>query len=217
MPKIIQLDRHVADLIAAGEVVERPASAVKELVENSIDAGAKNITIELQNGGMTFLRITDDGCGMDPVDARTAFLRHATSKIRRQEDLACIGTLGFRGEALAAISSVSKIDLLTRAQGAEAGELEIGYWVGKPFWGRGIAPEAVEALLAHCFTELGAERVWCAYFDGNEKSRRCQEKCGFRFHHTERDVHWAATDEIKTEHYSILTRAEWLARQKPED
>ena len=101
MPKIIQLDRHVADLIAAGEVVERPASAVKELVENSIDAGAKNITIELQNGGMTFLRITDDGCGMDPVDARTAFLRHATSKIRRQEDLACIGTLGFRGEALA--------------------------------------------------------------------------------------------------------------------
>ena len=97
MPKIIQLDRHVADLIAAGEVVERPASAVKELVENSIDADAKNITIELQNGGMTFLRITDDGCGMDPVDARTAFLRHATSKIRRQEDLACIGTLGFRG------------------------------------------------------------------------------------------------------------------------
>ena len=121
MPKIIQLDRHVADLIAAGEVVERPASAVKELAENSIDAGAKNITIELQNGGMTFLRITDDGCGMDPVDARTAFLRHATSKIRKKEDLACIGTLGFRGEALAAISSVSKIDLLTRAQGAETG------------------------------------------------------------------------------------------------
>ena len=121
MPKIIQLDRHVADLIAAGEVVERPASAVKELVENSIDAGAKNITIELQNGGMTFLRITDDGCGMDPVDARTAFLRHATSKIRKKEDLACIGTLGFRGEALAAISSVSKIDLLTRTQGAETG------------------------------------------------------------------------------------------------
>ena len=121
MPKIIQLDRHVADLIAAGEVVERPASAVKELVENSIDAGAKNITIELQNGGMTFLRITDDGCGMEPVDARTAFLRHATSKIRKKEDLACIGTLGFRGEALAAISSVSKIDLLTRAQDAENG------------------------------------------------------------------------------------------------
>ena len=121
MPKIIQLDRHVADLIAAGEVVERPASAVKELVENSIDAGAKNVTIELQNGGMTFLRITDDGCGMEPEDAHTAFLRHATSKIRKKEDLACISTLGFRGEALAAIASVSKIDLLTRAQGAADG------------------------------------------------------------------------------------------------
>ena len=121
MPKIIQLDRHVADLIAAGEVVERPASAVKELVENSIDAGAKNITIELQNGGMTFLRITDDGCGMEPVDARTAFLRHATSKIRKKEDLACIGTLGFRGEALAAISSVSRIDVLTKTADAPFG------------------------------------------------------------------------------------------------
>lgn len=121
MPKIIQLDRHVADLIAAGEVVERPASAVKELVENSIDAGAKNITIELQNGGMTLLRITDDGCGMEAEDARTAFLRHATSKIREKEDLGRIGTLGFRGEALAAIASVSKIDLLTRAQGAADG------------------------------------------------------------------------------------------------
>ena len=121
MPKIIQLDRHVADLIAAGEVVERPASAVKELVENSIDAGAKNITIELQNGGMTFLRITDDGCGMEPVDARTAFLRHATSKIRKKEDLACIGTLGFRGEALAAIAAVSRLDIFSRARGADSG------------------------------------------------------------------------------------------------
>ena len=121
MPAIIQLDRHVADLIAAGEVVERPASAVKELVENAIDAGAKNITVEIQNGGMRFLRVTDDGCGMTPQDARTAFLRHATSKIRTKEDLAAIGTLGFRGEALAAISSVSRIDLLTRPADAETG------------------------------------------------------------------------------------------------
>lgn len=121
MPKIIQLDRHVADLIAAGEVVERPASAVKELVENSIDAGAKNVTIEVQNGGMTLLRITDDGCGMDPEDARLAFLRHATSKIRGKDDLGRIGTLGFRGEALAAIAAVSKIDLLTRAAGTQEG------------------------------------------------------------------------------------------------
>ena len=115
MPKIVQLSRHVADLIAAGEVVERPASVVKELVENAIDAGATRVTIEIQNGGMTFIRISDNGCGMAPEDARTAFLRHATSKIRNKDDLAAISTLGFRGEALAAISAVSRIDLLTKA------------------------------------------------------------------------------------------------------
>lgn len=115
MPKIVQLSRHVADLIAAGEVVERPASVVKELVENAIDAGATRVTVEIQNGGMTLIRILDNGCGMAPEDARTAFLRHATSKIRNKDDLAAISTLGFRGEALAAISAVSRIDLLTKA------------------------------------------------------------------------------------------------------
>lgn len=114
MAKIYQLSPHVADLIAAGEVVERPSSVVKELVENSIDAGATQITAEIQNGGMTLIRISDDGCGMEREDAQTAFLRHATSKIRKETDLAAIGTLGFRGEALAAISSVSRITLLTR-------------------------------------------------------------------------------------------------------
>ena len=114
MPKIIQLDPHLANLIAAGEVVERPASVVKELVENAIDAGAKTVTVELQNGGMTFLRVSDDGCGMSREDAKTAFLRHATSKLRSKEDLAAIGTLGFRGEALAATAAVSRVDLLTR-------------------------------------------------------------------------------------------------------
>ena len=115
MPKIVQLSRHVVDLIAAGEVVERPASVVKELVENAIDAGATRVTVEIQNGGMTLIRILDNGCGMAPEDARTAFLRHATSKIRNKDDLAAISTLGFRGEALAAISAVSRIDLLTKA------------------------------------------------------------------------------------------------------
>ena len=115
MPKIIQLDPHLANLIAAGEVVERPASVVKELVENAIDAGAKTVTVELQNGGMTFLRVSDDGCGMSREDAKTAFLRHATSKLRSKEDLAAIGTLGFRGEALAATAAVSRVDLLTRS------------------------------------------------------------------------------------------------------
>ncbi len=114
MPKIVQLDPHLANLIAAGEVVERPASVVKELVENAIDAGAKTVTVELQNGGMTLLRVTDDGCGMSREDAKIAFLRHATSKLRTKEDLEAIGTLGFRGEALAATAAVSRVDLLTR-------------------------------------------------------------------------------------------------------
>lgn len=114
MPKIIQLSPHIANLIAAGEVVERPGSVAKELLENAVDAGATKITIEIRNGGMTFLRVTDNGCGMNAEDARTAFLRHATSKLRTAEDLAAIGTMGFRGEALAAIASVSRIDLMTK-------------------------------------------------------------------------------------------------------
>ena len=121
MPKIIQLSQHVANLIAAGEVVERPASVVKELLENAVDAGASKITIEIRDGGMTFLRVTDNGCGMASEDAKTAFLRHATSKLRTAEDLAAIATMGFRGEALAAIASVSRIDLLTKTPGAIIG------------------------------------------------------------------------------------------------
>ena len=121
MPKILQLSPHIANLIAAGEVVERPASVVKELLENAVDAGASKVTIEIKNGGMTYLRVTDNGCGMSAEDARTAFLRHATSKLRTAEDLAAIGTLGFRGEALAAIASVSRIDLMTKTPGDLSG------------------------------------------------------------------------------------------------
>ena len=121
MPKIIQLSPHIANLIAAGEVVERPASVVKELLENAVDAGASKVTVEIKNGGMTYLRVTDNGCGMTREDARTAFLRHATSKLRTAEDLAAIATMGFRGEALAAIASVSRIDLMTKTPGAISG------------------------------------------------------------------------------------------------
>ena len=121
MPKIIQLSPHIANLIAAGEVVERPASVVKELLENAVDAGASKVTVEIRDGGMTFLRVTDNGCGMAAEDARTAFKRHATSKLRTAEDLAAIGTMGFRGEALAAIASVSRIDLMTKTAGAISG------------------------------------------------------------------------------------------------
>ena len=140
MPKIIQLSPHIANLIAAGEVVERPASVVKELLENAVDAGASKVTIEIRDGGMTFLRVTDNGCGMSPEDARTAFKRHATSKLRTAEDLASIGTMGFRGEALAAIASVSRIELMTKTAGSisgtsltlEAGEITEESEVGCP-------------------------------------------------------------------------------------
>ena len=121
MAIIKQLDPHVADLIAAGEVVERPASVVKELMENAIDAGASAVTVEISRGGMALIRVTDDGCGIPVDQAATAFLRHATSKISGERDLEAIGTLGFRGEALAAISAVSRVELLTRTEDQELG------------------------------------------------------------------------------------------------
>ena len=121
MPQIQQLPAHIADLIAAGEVVERPASVCKELLENALDAGASAVSVELEHGGMTYLRVTDNGCGIAPEQLPTAFLRHATSKLRRAEDLAAIGTLGFRGEALAAIAAVSRLDIFSRARGADSG------------------------------------------------------------------------------------------------
>ena len=121
MPNIQVLDPHVADLIAAGEVVERPASVVKELLENAFDAGAKSVTVEIANGGMSMIRVTDDGCGIPADQAETAFLRHATSKIHDANDLEAIGTLGFRGEALAAVCAVSRVELLTRTAGESLG------------------------------------------------------------------------------------------------
>ncbi len=115
------LDKHVAELIAAGEVVERPASAIKEMIENSIDAGSSDITVEIQNGGITFMRVTDNGCGIMRDDVKLAFLPHATSKIKLENDLDRISTLGFRGEALSSISSVSRLQLLTRNENEDIG------------------------------------------------------------------------------------------------
>lgn len=135
MPQIHLLDKTVSELIAAGEVIERPASIVKELLENSIDSGATSVTVEIKSGGKQLIRITDNGCGISPDDVPKAFLRHATSKIQTEPDLEHIATLGFRGEALASICAVSKIELLTKTaeaqfgtrytiSGGESGELE---------------------------------------------------------------------------------------------
>ena len=115
------LDKHVAELIAAGEVVERPASVIKELVENSIDAGSKHITVEIKRGGTTFMRVSDDGCGIARDDVKVAFLRHATSKVKVETDLESISTLGFRGEALASICAVSRLQLITKNINDEIG------------------------------------------------------------------------------------------------
>ncbi len=114
MAKIHVLDKHTAELIAAGEVVERPSSVVKEMVENAVDAGATNITIEIKDGGISYIRISDNGCGIAKDDVPKAFLRHATSKILTPSDLEAIGTLGFRGEALASIAAVSRVEILTK-------------------------------------------------------------------------------------------------------
>ena len=123
MGKINVLSFSVANLIAAGEVVDRPASAIKELIENSIDSGADRISVEIQNGGVTFMRVTDNGCGMEKDDLSMAIRRHATSKIRDEKDLNSIITLGFRGEALAAISSVSDMRIISKTKDSEFGAM----------------------------------------------------------------------------------------------
>lgn len=140
MAQIKVLDSLVADMIAAGEVVERPASVVKELAENAIDAGAGKITVEIKNGGISFIRISDDGCGIPSEQLETAFLRHATSKIEHAEDLFAIGTLGFRGEALASIAAVSHVEVFTKPKeqqfgmylGMKAGVVEDSHEAGCP-------------------------------------------------------------------------------------
>src|SRR5438874_2742786 len=156
--KIHQLPPDLANQIAAGEVVERPASVIKELVENSIDAGARRIAIAVELGGKKLIRVEDDGEGMDPEDARLAIERHATSKIRRADDLAHIATLGFRGEALPSIASVSHLTLRTRARGAPSGtEIRVNGGAIASIVEAGM-PEGTTIDVADVFYNLPARR-----------------------------------------------------------
>ena len=150
MPEIRCLDPHLADLIAAGEVVERPASVVKELVENAVDAGASAVTVEIRRGGMELIRVSDNGCGISPAQLPTAFLRHATSKLRQESDLAAIGTLGFRGEALAAIAAVSYVDIVSREKSGSGASLRLTAGL----------PEAVEEQPAAEGTVISARELF---------------------------------------------------------
>ena len=160
MSVIAVLDPLVSNQIAAGEVVERPSSVVKELIENSIDAGATAITIEIVDGGLTQIKITDNGCGMSGEDAGRAFLRHATSKIRTAEDLSGIATLGFRGEALAAIASVSRVCMWTRQHGSAFGtkiQLEGGNVLHDEPFG---APEGTSITVSDLFFNTPARKAF---------------------------------------------------------
>ena len=121
MPEIKVLSQEVADKIAAGEVAERPSAVVKELVENSMDAGATSVEVEIRKGGIEYIRVSDNGCGIEPNQVETAFLRHATSKLRSIDDLYIIDTMGFRGEALASICAVAEVEVITKTAENEEG------------------------------------------------------------------------------------------------
>ena len=170
MPKIRRLPPDLANQIAAGEVVERPASVIKELVENSIDAGARRLTIAVELGGKKLIRVDDDGEGMEPEDARLAIERHATSKIRRADDLAAIATLGFRGEALPAIASVSHFVLRTRSRGMNAGtEIKVNGGAVASVTEAGV-PEGTSIEVADLFYNLPARRKFLKS-DGAESAQ----------------------------------------------
>lgn len=158
MPHINVLSREVSELIAAGEVIERPSSVIKELVENSIDAGARHITVEIKNGGTTYMRVTDDGCGMSFEDVPTAFLRHATSKINEKSDLERIGTLGFRGEALASVAAVARVEVMTKLAGETYGTIYNIEGSAEKLHERGGCPDGTTLIIRDLFFNVPARR-----------------------------------------------------------
>ena len=158
MAAINVLSKEISELIAAGEVIERPSSVIKELVENSIDSGAGHITVEIKNGGVTYMRVTDDGCGMAFEDVPTAFLRHATSKIIRKDDLENISTLGFRGEALASISAVARVEVMTKQEHEEYGTLYSIEGSRETLHDRGGCPDGTTIIIRDLFYNVPARR-----------------------------------------------------------
>lgn len=158
MSQIKVLSKDISELIAAGEVIERPASVIKELIENSIDAGAEHITVEIKKGGTVFMRITDDGCGMEYEDVPTAFLRHATSKISAKDDLDNIMTLGFRGEALASVSAVAKVDVMTKRKSDEYGTHYITEGSIEKLYEKSGCPDGTTIIIRDLFFNVPVRR-----------------------------------------------------------
>lgn len=158
MAVINVLSKEISELIAAGEVIERPSSVIKELVENSIDSGARHITVEIKNGGTTYMRVTDDGCGMSYDDVPKAFLRHATSKISEKDDLDNIMTLGFRGEALASVAAVSRVELMTKQSGETYGTLYNIEGSVETLHDKGGCPDGTTIIIRDLFYNVPARR-----------------------------------------------------------
>ena len=177
MSQIKILSKDISELIAAGEVIERPASVIKELIENSIDARAEHITVEIKKGGTVFMRITDDGCGMEYEDVPTAFLRHATSKISEKNDLEHIMTLGFRGEALASVSPVSKVDVITKRKGDEYGTHYITEGSYEKLYEKTGCPEGTTIIIRDLFFNVPVRRNFMKkdVTEGNAVSRIVQK------------------------------------------
>lgn len=216
MASIVRLDDITINQIAAGEVVERPASVVKELTENAIDAGSTAVTIEIAEGGLERIRITDNGCGMDDRDALLSFERHATSKIRQSSDLTQVLSLGFRGEALASIAAVSKVEMLTRTRGSvtgfrilnQGGEIRLAQAAG--------CPEGTTLLVSNLFFNMPARLKFLksvrseasAVSDLAAKMILAHPEISFKYIHQGKIVyHAAGTGDLKDAIFSIYGRA----------
>lgn len=215
MPRINVLPKEISELIAAGEVVERPASVVKEMIENSLDAGAKHITVETERGGITYIRITDDGCGISKEDVRTAFLRHATSKIKTEKDLEGIKTLGFRGEALASAAAVAKIEMFTRAGGEEYGSHYVIEGGSEKLFEESGCPEGTTVIVRDIFYNTPARMKFlkkdstegAAVAAIVERAAISNPKVAFKFIRDGKQVFVSSADsDLKSAIYSVLGR-----------